>query len=109
MAGILINSNFDLNQNSPIDSRLVATSSVVRENITWKYAGLMVYQTDNKKTYLWDGATWSQESNGGIYGGSGSLVGDTYIDTGVVGSTSGNKSKILFLSSDSGTNKVSFY
>jgi len=106
MAGILINSNYDVNQSIPLDSRLVATSSVSRYSITWKYEGMKVYQTDNKKTYLWDGATWSQES-GGIYGGSGSLAGDTYVDTGVVGATLNNKSNILFLSSTSGSSNIS--
>lgn len=107
MAGIVINSNFDVNQIIPLDSRLVATSSVSRSNITWKYEGMKVYQTDDKKTYLWNGATWSQET-GGIYGGSGSLVGDIYVDTGVVGATLSNKSNILFLSSTSGTDNISF-
>jgi len=106
MAGIVINSNFDVNQIIPLDSRLVATSSESRSNITWKYEGMKVYQTDNKKTYLWDGATWTQEA-GGIYGGSGSLVGDTYVDTGVVGATLNNKSNILFLSSTSGSSNIS--
>jgi len=107
MAGIVINSNFDLNASTSLDSRLVATNSVSRSDITWKYEGMKVYQTDDKKTYLWNGATWSQET-GGIYGGSGSLVGDTYVDTGVVGATLSNKSNILFLSSTSGTDNISF-
>jgi hypothetical protein len=107
MAGIVINSNFDLNASTSLDSRLVATSSVSRSNITWKYEGMKVYQSDDKKTYLWNGATWSQET-GGIYGGSGSLVGDTYVDTGVVGPTLSNKSNILFLSSTSGTDNILF-
>ena len=107
MAGIVINSNFDVNQIIPLDSRLVATSSVSRSNITWKYEGMKVYQTDDKKTYLWNGVSWIEET-GGIYGGSGSLVGDTYVDTGVVGARLSNKSNILFLSSNSGTDNISF-
>lgn len=89
--GISIISSFDVNAFAPIDSRLVATSSSIRESITYKYAGLKVYQTDVNKTYVWNGATWSQEGNG-IYGGSGSLIGDTTVNMGTIGDNFGDQS-----------------
>ena len=46
MSGISIITNFDVNQNIPIDSRLVATSSSERDAINYKYDGMKVYQTD---------------------------------------------------------------
>lgn len=99
MPGIVINSNFDLNQGVPIDSRLVATSSAVRNNILYKYDGLKVYQTDDKKTYLWNGTSWNVEGSG-IYGGSGSLLGDTVVSFGTVSSTVGSDSLELAFGTD---------
>jgi hypothetical protein len=100
-------SNFNINTNEPIDSRIVASSSVVRNSIQWTYEGLKVYQIDNQKNYIWRGGTWSIEggSGNGIYGGSGSLVGDTYINTGTVsggGTSSNSKSNILYYLATSG-------
>lgn len=80
MPGIVINANFDLKQNVPLDSRLVVSGATAREDILYKYEGMRVYQMNEKKTYLWDGITWSIDASyGGIYGGSGSLVGDTLV------------------------------
>lgn len=83
MSGIIINTNFDLNLNAPLDSRLVVTNSTARESILYKYEGMKVYQTLDKITYVWTGLTWSQDRYG-IYGGSGSLIGDTIINFGTV-------------------------
>ena len=105
MAGIPIISNFDLNSYSPIDSRIIASSSTVREAIIYKYNGLSVYQTDNGLTYVWNGSTWVEELDG-IYGGSGSLIGNTNVYSGIVGTTSGSQSNIFSLSSLSGTDYV---
>ncbi len=99
MPGIVINSNFDLNQGVPIDSRLVATSSAVRNSILYKYDGLKVYQTDDKKTYLWNGTSWNVEGSG-IYGGSGSLLGDTVVSLGTVSSFVGSDTYELAFGTD---------
>lgn len=104
--GIPIITGFDLNSNSPIDSRMVATSSDVRNAIVYKYPGLKVYQTDNNITYTWNGSSWGIEGNNGIYGGSGSLIGDTFIDTGVVSATSSTTSYVLGLKASSSTDVV---
>ena len=107
MAGISIISNFDINQSVPLDSRQVATSSSSRDATPYKYEGLRVYQTDTKKTYIWTGTTFSIEG-AGIYGGSGSLVGDTLVNFGQVGNTVSNKSSQFGYNSTSNTNGI-FY
>ena len=88
MPGISIITNFDVNENVPIDSRIVASNSTVRTNIQYKYEGLKVYQLDNQQSYIWDGFNWRVEYNG-IYGGSGSIPGNTEINFGSVSTAVG--------------------
>jgi hypothetical protein len=107
MPGISIISNFDINQSVPLDSRQVATSSASRDATPYKYEGLKIYQTDTKKTYIWTGVTFSIDGSG-IYGGSGSLIGDTLVNFGQVGNTVSNKSSQFGYSSTSATNGI-FY
>lgn len=96
MPGISIITNFDVNANAPIDSRMVVSNSTARNAIQYIYEGLKVYQLSDKKTYLWDGATWSLDTGfNGIYGGSGSLVGNTNVNFGQIGNTAGNSSYIF--------------
>jgi hypothetical protein len=109
MAGISIISSFDVKEERPIDSRLVATNSTARENTPYKYEGLKVYQTDNRLTYTYIGGnTWIVEERGGIYGGSGSLVGDTFVNFGTISNTVGNESNDLVWRSASADNTVSY-
>ena len=103
--GISICTNFDVNQNIPIDSRLVASNSTVRNNIVYKYDGLKVYQLDNQQSYIWDGSSWRVEYNG-VYGGSGSLPNDTYIDLNQIGNTIGSQSYIFGYLTNTDTNSV---
>lgn len=101
--------NFDINVNQPIDSRIVVTNSSSRDSINYKYDGLTVFQTDTRQSWTWNSssATWSYNVAGnGIYGGSGSLVGNTYINIDTVGSSVGNTSKILGYYSVAGSNTV---
>jgi hypothetical protein len=107
MPGISIISNFDINQSVPLDSRQVATSSASRDATPYKYEGLKIYQTDTKKTYIWTGVTFSIDGSG-IYGGSGSLIGDTLVNFGQVGNTVSNKSSQFGYNSTSNTNGI-FY
>jgi hypothetical protein len=107
MPGISIISNFDINQSVPLDSRQVATSSASRDATPYKYEGLKIYQTDTKKTYIWTGITFSIDGSG-IYGGSGSLIGDTLVNFGQVGNTVSNKSSQFGYNSTSNTNGI-FY
>ena len=78
--------NFDVNASSPIDSRMVVTGASQRNGIVYKYQGLKVYQTSDNSSWVWDGSSWKRDSNG-IYGGSGSLSGDTSVNFGSIAET----------------------
>lgn len=64
--------NFKLNTNLPIDSRIVASGSVARDAIVWKYDGLRVYDISDHVPYVWIGTTssgtWSSENLLGVSG-----------------------------------------
>ncbi len=108
MPGIVIQSNFDLMQSVPIDSRLVATNSTDRNSIQYKYAGLKVYQIDENRTYNWDGASWTLEGSG-IYGGSGSLIGDTFIQLGTMSTALSSESYDLVYETDATSNTKGYF
>ena len=110
MAGIPINSNFDVSTYNPIDSRLVATGSSAKDNIVYKYQGLRVYQTDVNEFFTWNGSTWSTDTNG-IYGGSGSLVGNTVVKFGTIGNTVSSQSSYFSMNGlmSSGTAYLTSY
>jgi len=99
--------NFKINSDKPIDTRLVATGPDGLNNMEYKYAGLTVYRTDTQLQYVWDGSTWEISSNG-IYGGSGSLIGDTHIDGGFIGTNSTDETYKFILSASS-SNEVFNY
>lgn len=69
---INIQDSFNVNISLPIDSRIVAAGTASRNNIEYKYDGLRVFDTDDRKTYLWDATAndWTiQDLNG--YGQNG--------------------------------------
>lgn len=68
---------FKLSSSTPIDSRMVASGSIARNSIQYKYEGLKVYDTSDKITYVWGGTDWVQD--GGGSGGSGAGGGGVYI------------------------------
>lgn len=101
--------NFSINTPAPIDNRIVATSATSRDSIQYKYDGMKVFLTDTRQTWTYNSssATWSYDAIGnGIYGGSGSLITNTYIDMGSVNNTVGASSYILGYSSTIGSNVV---
>ena len=109
MPGIVIQATFDVMQNEPIDSRLVANDQIERLNIGYKYAGLKVYQKDINRTFTYNGIDWDVEGSG-LYGGSGSLVGDTVVDFGTVSNLPTNKSlDLIFQADTTGTTKAYLY
>jgi hypothetical protein len=73
----------------------------------YKYDGLTVYRTDTELHYVWDGTSWEIASNG-IYGGSGSLVGDTFIEEGFIGSNPNDETYKLILSASSSTENFNY-
>ena len=58
---INIQEQFNVNIGLPIDSRIVASGSAARSAITYKYDGLLVYDTGDRKTYVWNAnnSSWS--------------------------------------------------
>jgi hypothetical protein len=65
---------FRLNAATPIDSRMVTKGLAYRNNLQHKYEGLRVYDTEDKKAYVWIEGAWAEESSGGSGGaGTGTL------------------------------------
>jgi len=64
---INIQDNFKVNIALPIDSRIVAANDTARLAIVFKYDGLRVFQTDNRKTFVWNATTssWSESDISG--------------------------------------------
>ena len=55
---------FKLNASTPIDSRLVTTGTASRNTMTYKYDGLRVYDTIQKKPFVYINGDWIEESGG---------------------------------------------
>jgi hypothetical protein len=54
---IKIIDNFSVNVSKPIDSKIVASGSSARWAIAYKYDGLKVFDTSDRKTYIWNQST----------------------------------------------------
>jgi hypothetical protein len=69
--------NFNINAKLAIDSRMVASSSTVRDAISYKYDGLKVFQIDTRYTYVWNQTSFNTtgvtSSSWDIEGGGGSV------------------------------------
>lgn len=57
--------NFNINSELPIDGRIIASNSTIREAIEYKYDGLKVFQLDIRKNYIWNGNSeeWEEDTN----------------------------------------------
>ena len=55
---------FKLNSATPIDSRLVTTGTASRNSMVYKYDGLRVYDTIQKKPFVYINGDWIEESGG---------------------------------------------
>ena len=78
--------NFTINTTAPIDSRMVASSSVARNSIPYIYDGMQVFQLDTRATWIYNsaGATWSISGRGdgvlpGITAGAGAGTSPTIV------------------------------
>jgi len=103
-------SNFTINTNAPIDSRIVASSSAVRDAIAYKYDGMQVFTTDSRVMWTYNAttATWSSNTdNNGIYSGNGSLLSNTFVNIGNINNSVGTQS-YYFILSGSASNKLYF-
>lgn len=113
---IPIITNFEVNSASPIDTRLVATNSAALNEIKFPYDGLTVYTKDANLNYTYTAiplgqagfpGRWQVSSNG-IYGGSGSMIGNTDVNMGSVGGNLDNKSFELVFSASSSSDRAQF-
>jgi len=86
MAGIPIITGFEVSKSAPIDARFVVADATERVAISWKYAGLLVYQTDNNTLYKYNGTTWDTLGAEGAQGDPGSVW---YSGAGVPGGGTG--------------------
>lgn len=59
---------FQLNNSSPIDTRIIASGSVARNSIPYKYEGLRVFDTSDHIAYVWINNSWVSENFNGIMG-----------------------------------------
>ena len=103
--------NFTINTTAPIDSRIVATNSSIRDSISYKYDGMQVFTLDDRFmwTYNASASSWTSSNlvdGNGIYTGSGSLVSNTYINTGNIGNTLLANSNSLILSATASYNTI---
>jgi len=71
---INITDGFNLQYSAPIDYRIVASGSVARNAITYKYDGLKVFDRFDRITYVWNSSnsTWTVD-NYGVVSGTGTL------------------------------------
>lgn len=52
---------FTVNNSTPLDNRIVASGSVARNSIPYKYTGLRVFDTSDNRAYYYNGVTFSNE------------------------------------------------
>ena len=85
---IQIIDGFQVNAATPIDNRIVASGSVARNAIPYKYHGLRVYDISDNIPYVWNGSSWLSENASGIVGsGSASRI-PLYTSSNVVSNSS---------------------
>ncbi len=61
---------FYLGKSTPIDSRIVASGSVARNAIDYKYEGMRVFDTSDGVAYVWWNNTWVGENTGSVTSGA---------------------------------------
>ncbi len=54
---INIQDQFSVNIGLPIDKRIVANGAAARNNISYKYDGLLVFDTSDRRTYVWNSSS----------------------------------------------------
>lgn len=65
---IQIIDGFQVNTAAPIDNRIVASGSVARNAIPYKYEGLRVFDTSDSIAYVYVNGAWRSENSTGIIG-----------------------------------------
>lgn len=95
---IQIIDGFQVNTALPIDNRIVASGSVARNAIPYKYHGLRVFDISNNIPYVWNGASWISENASGIVGSGTTDYFPLYTSSNVISNS--------FLYQDGGTIKT---
>ena len=103
--------NFTINTNAPIDSRLVVTASSDRDALAYKYDGMQVFTLDSRSMWTYNSTTLSWTSSvsldgNGIYSGNGNLPGNVYINTGTVSNIVSSKSFNFVLGASASNNSI---
>ena len=103
--------NFTINTNAPIDSRLVVTASSDRDALAYKYDGMQVFTLDSRSMWTYNSTTLSWTSSvsldgNGIYSGNGNLPGNVYINTGTVINIVSSKSFNFVLGASASNNSI---
>lgn len=72
---IQIVDNFQVNASLPLDTRMVASGSVARDAIQYKYEGLRVFDLSDGVPYAWRNGTWVSENSLSLFGfGTGDYI-----------------------------------
>jgi hypothetical protein len=62
---------FTVNSSTPLDNRIVASGSVARNSIPYKYVGMRVFDTFDNRGYYYNGVTFSSEITNQVSGTAG--------------------------------------
>lgn len=62
---------FTVNNSTPLDNRIVASGSIARNSIPYKYVGMRVFDTSNNRGYYYNGSTFSAEITDQVSGTAG--------------------------------------
>jgi hypothetical protein len=62
---------FTVNNSTPLDNRIVASGSVARNSIPYKYTGMRVFDTSDNRGYYYNGSTFSAEITDQVNGAAG--------------------------------------
>ena len=84
----IIIDNFLVNTALPIDTRIVASGSVARNSIEYKYHGLRVWDTSDNIPYVWNGTSWANENSSAIQGSGTVNFLSKFTNSGVLGNSS---------------------
>jgi hypothetical protein len=84
---IQIIDGFQVNTASPIDNRIVASGSVARNAIPYKYEGLRVFDTSDSVPYVYVNGAWQSENASGISGAGNISYLPVYTSSNVLGNS----------------------
>ena len=84
---IQIIDGFQVNTASPIDNRIVASGSVARNAIPYKYEGLRVFDTSDSVAYVYVNGAWRSENSSGISGNGTTYYLTAYTSVNTIGNS----------------------